>query len=252
MGGAGDAPLQTADRPRGQARRLRQFLLGQVHPGPQLPQQPGEAQPRLGHRPASPHNLSAPAISTGAELNRAPNSTQTQAASAIPRHPGRTLISGLVSGLVTGPVWCAPPAAVNGGKRPPVNWAATQQGQETIVNPARAIHSLVGILAWLASVPVAHVPARPPRSPGGSPRPPGCSWVESRHCGQAGGYPPLSGPRAPPTARSPGRSSSSQPRPRCSPPRWRSPPTGYGPRGGAKPQPPPETCPRRPHPPHAN
>jgi hypothetical protein len=31
-------------------------------------------------------------------------------------------------------------AAANGGKRPPVNWAATQQGQETIVNPAHANH----------------------------------------------------------------------------------------------------------------
>jgi hypothetical protein len=108
MGGAGDASLQAADRPRGQARCLGQFLLGQLGLGPQLPQQPGEAQPRLGHHPASPHNLSVPGNRHGAELNRALNSTQAQVTSATSRCPGRILIGGLVTGLVTGPVWCTP------------------------------------------------------------------------------------------------------------------------------------------------
>ena len=51
-GGAIDAPLQVTNRPRAQARRLRQLLLRQVGLYPQLPQQPGETQLRLScHRP---------------------------------------------------------------------------------------------------------------------------------------------------------------------------------------------------------
>ena len=46
-GGAVDAPLQVADRPRAQARRFGQLLLGQPRPGPQLPQQPAETQRSL-------------------------------------------------------------------------------------------------------------------------------------------------------------------------------------------------------------
>jgi serine protease DegQ len=40
--GVVDASLQVADRPRGHPRRRRQLLLGQLRPGPQPPQQPGE------------------------------------------------------------------------------------------------------------------------------------------------------------------------------------------------------------------
>ena len=55
------APLQVADRPRGQARRLRQLLLGQPGIIPQPPQQPGEAQCRLlRHRPIAPHQTRPP------------------------------------------------------------------------------------------------------------------------------------------------------------------------------------------------
>src|SRR5262249_34130133 len=63
VGGAMDAPFQVTDRPRGQPRRLRQLLLGQLRLGPQLPQQPREPQPRpLRHRPSAPQN---PARVTG-------------------------------------------------------------------------------------------------------------------------------------------------------------------------------------------
>ena len=49
-GGAVDAPLQVADRPQAQARRLGQLLLRQPGPPPQLPQQPRKIQCRLfGH-----------------------------------------------------------------------------------------------------------------------------------------------------------------------------------------------------------
>ena len=60
-GRAVHAPLQVADRPRGQARRLRQLLLGQPGIIPQLPQQPGKAQRRLPrHRPIAPHTPCPP------------------------------------------------------------------------------------------------------------------------------------------------------------------------------------------------
>ena len=55
------APLQVADRPRGQSCRLRQLLLGQPGIIPQPPQQPGEAQRRLlRHRPIAPHQTRPP------------------------------------------------------------------------------------------------------------------------------------------------------------------------------------------------
>ena len=54
-GSAVDAPLQVTDRPRAQARRLRQLLLRQPGLGPQLPQQPGKPQRRLlRHGPGIP------------------------------------------------------------------------------------------------------------------------------------------------------------------------------------------------------
>ena len=46
-GGAVDTSLQVADRPRAQAGRFGQLLLGQPRPGPQLPQQPAETQRSL-------------------------------------------------------------------------------------------------------------------------------------------------------------------------------------------------------------
>jgi hypothetical protein len=46
-GGTVDPPLQVTDRPRAQARRLGQLLMGQPGLGPQLPQQPGERKRRL-------------------------------------------------------------------------------------------------------------------------------------------------------------------------------------------------------------
>ncbi len=46
-GRAVDSPLQVADRPRGQARRLGQLLLGQLGFGPQLPQQSREPRSSL-------------------------------------------------------------------------------------------------------------------------------------------------------------------------------------------------------------
>ena len=55
VGGAVDAPLQVADRPRGHARRRRQLLLGQLRLGPQPPQQPGKRKRRL-----LSHHRSAP------------------------------------------------------------------------------------------------------------------------------------------------------------------------------------------------
>ena len=68
VGGAVDTPLQVTDRPRAQARRFRQLLLRQPGLVPQPPQQNGETQLRLvGHRPASPHNLSAAASRHRAE-----------------------------------------------------------------------------------------------------------------------------------------------------------------------------------------
>ncbi len=54
VGRHGDAPLQITDRPRAQARRLRELLLRQPGLGAQLPQQAGEGNRRLGHT-ASPH-----------------------------------------------------------------------------------------------------------------------------------------------------------------------------------------------------
>ena len=54
-GCAVDAPLQVTDRPRAQARRLRQLLLRQPGLGPQLPQQPGKPPSRLfPHGPGIP------------------------------------------------------------------------------------------------------------------------------------------------------------------------------------------------------
>ena len=56
-GGAVDAPLQVADRPRAQARRFGQLLLSQPRLAPQLPQQPAETQrepvPSPAQRPPS-------------------------------------------------------------------------------------------------------------------------------------------------------------------------------------------------------
>ena len=53
-----DAPLQVTDRPRAQARRLRQLLLRQPCISAQPPQQPREPQTRLlRHRPQPPRNL---------------------------------------------------------------------------------------------------------------------------------------------------------------------------------------------------
>ena len=54
VGGAGDAPFQVTDRTGAKARRLRQLLLRQPGLSAQLPQQPGETQLRLGHRPSVP------------------------------------------------------------------------------------------------------------------------------------------------------------------------------------------------------
>ena len=53
--GAVDAPLQVADRPRAQARGLGQLLLRQPGLGPELPQQPGEAQRGSAAASAVPH-----------------------------------------------------------------------------------------------------------------------------------------------------------------------------------------------------
>jgi len=68
------------------------------------------------------------------------------------------------------------------------------------VNPVHAIRRLAGILAWLASVPVVHVPARPAAVAGASPGARLLSW-RSRHCGQAGEVPAVArsgrGPRCP-------------------------------------------------------
>jgi hypothetical protein len=59
-GGAADPPLQVTDRPRAHARRLRQLLLRQQRPSPQLPQQHSETQPRLlRHGPNAPPKLRA-------------------------------------------------------------------------------------------------------------------------------------------------------------------------------------------------
>ena len=47
--GGGQAPLQVADRPRAQPRRLGQLLLRQPGPGTQPPQHAGEPSRRLSH-----------------------------------------------------------------------------------------------------------------------------------------------------------------------------------------------------------
>ena len=76
-GGQVDPPLQIADRPRAQARRLRQLLLRQPGLGPQLPQQPAETRRRLlRHGPHRP-SPARPAARPGAA--RRPASDRQQA-----------------------------------------------------------------------------------------------------------------------------------------------------------------------------
>ena len=76
-GGAVDSPLQVADRPRGQARRRRQVLLGQPGLGPQLPQQAGKPQPRLlRHRSSAPRT--PPAVTGRHEQNTRSKPTQAR------------------------------------------------------------------------------------------------------------------------------------------------------------------------------
>src|SRR5262249_41505086 len=82
-GGAVDSALQVTDRPRAQARRFCQLLLGELGLGPQLPQQSGERKRRLlRHCPSLPRNPSpSTAIRHGTETTWT-NSTQ----SAPPPH----------------------------------------------------------------------------------------------------------------------------------------------------------------------
>ena len=67
-GGAVDAPLEVTDRPRAQARRLGQLLLGQPGLGPQLPQQAAEPQCKLlRHGAAPPPQALTGRTTTGAD-----------------------------------------------------------------------------------------------------------------------------------------------------------------------------------------
>ena len=66
-----NTPLQITDRPRAQARRLRQLLLRQPGLSPQLPQQPGEPQRRLlRHGPGIPSAGPHPAAPQPARRRR--------------------------------------------------------------------------------------------------------------------------------------------------------------------------------------
>ena len=84
-GGQVHPPLQVTDRPRGQARRLRQLLLGQPGTVPQLPQQPGETQRRLfRHRPIALHETPSAADPGRPRYGQDPASKPTSALAARP------------------------------------------------------------------------------------------------------------------------------------------------------------------------
>ena len=71
-GGAVDAPLQVADRPRAQVGRFGQFLLGQPRLGPQLPQQPAETQRSLFRHQHSVPPQESPGHETRPKATRGP------------------------------------------------------------------------------------------------------------------------------------------------------------------------------------
>ena len=89
-GGQVDPPLQVTDRPRGNARRLRQLLLRQPSIGPQLPQQPPEPRRSLlRHGPHRPFTSPGPQPAPGAA--RLPARARQQVYKPAASSPGTSM-----------------------------------------------------------------------------------------------------------------------------------------------------------------
>ena len=92
MRGAVDPPFQVTDRPRGQARHLRQLLLGQPSLGPQLPQQLREPQARLSATAPGTATATAPVhtpVVTGPARTGATHTAYADPAAGPARQSGR-------------------------------------------------------------------------------------------------------------------------------------------------------------------